>query len=91
MSELTLKQVAEMKKEFLDSEFGKLCAQKITEIHGHLHELAEDAATNDLKVTYIDRAYGVNQVIRFFTADVALLEQGYFNEKEKEEAEPNTP
>lgn len=85
MSDLTLKQVAEMKKVFLESEFGKYAAQKITEIHGGFHEDAEGAATSELKATYVDRAYGVNQVIRFFTADVALLNQGYFDEKKEGE------
>lgn len=87
MSELTLKQIAEMKKAFVESEFGKYAAQKITEIHGDLHEKAESAPTNDLKATYIDRASGVTDIIRFFTADVALLNQGYFDEKKEGEPE----
>jgi hypothetical protein len=81
MTEYTLKQVAEMKKAFIESDFGKFVAQKITEIHGDLHQKAENAATNAEKVTCIDKAAGVNEVIRFFTADVALLDQGYFDEK----------
>jgi hypothetical protein len=88
MSELTLKQIAEMKKMFIESEFGKYAAQRITEMHGNLHEQAESAATNDLKATYIDRARGVSDVIRFFTSDVALLDQGYFEEKKEGEPTP---
>lgn len=87
MSEHTLKEIAEMKQAFLKSEFGQLVAQKITEIHGGFHEDAEKAATMEQKASLIDKAAGVNEVIRFFTSDVALLEQGYFEEnKEAEKA-----
>lgn len=88
MSELTLKQIAEMKKAFIESEFGKLAAQKITEIHGNFHEDAEKATTMEQKASFIDKASGVSDVIRFFTSDVALLDQGYF--EDKKEAEPTS-
>lgn len=82
--ELTIKQVAEMKKAFLESDFGKFVAQKITVIHGDLHEKAENESDRDKRVSYLDRAVGVTEVIRFFTADVALLDQGYFDEKKED-------
>jgi hypothetical protein len=85
MSDLTLKQIAEMKKAFIDSEFGKFAAQRITAIHGDLHEKAENATTSELKATYVDRAAGVSQVIRFFTADVVALDAGMLDEKKEDE------
>jgi hypothetical protein len=85
MSDLTLKQIAEMKKAFVESEFGKYAAQEITKIHGGFHEDAEKATTGEQKAACVDRAYGVTQIIRFFTADVALLDQGYFDEKKEED------
>jgi len=87
MSDLTLKQIAEMKKAFVESEFGKFAAQKITEIHGSLHEKAENAPPHDqnTRASYLDQAKGVSEIIRFFTSDVALLNQGYFDEKKEDE------
>ena len=81
--EYSIKQIAEMKKQFINSDFGKYAAQKITEIHGRHHEDAENAATMEQQAAYVNKASGVSDVIRFFTADVALLDQGYFEEKKE--------
>lgn len=85
MSELTLKQIAEMKKAFLESEFGKYAANRITAIHGDLHEKAETATTAEQKVMFVDQAAGVSKVIAFFTTEVTLLDKGYFNEEDAPE------
>lgn len=81
MNKLSLKQVAMMKKEFLSSTFGQYAAEKINELYGDLHGRAEDAVTAEQKATYVDRAAGIKTVIQFFTADIELLDQGYFDEK----------
>jgi very-short-patch-repair endonuclease len=81
MPDLTLKQIAEMKKDFLESDFGKLAAKKITELHGQMHEKAEQSDDPATQSRELNKAAGVSEVIRFFTADVALLEQGYFDEE----------
>jgi hypothetical protein len=83
MSDLTLKQVAEMKKAFIESDFGKYTARKITEMHGSLHEKAESAVTSEQKVAYVDQAAGITQVIAFFTGDVAALDAGMLDEKKE--------
>lgn len=84
MSEYSLKEIAIMKKEFLNSEFGKYAAGKINELYGQHHSKAE---LFDLepwkKAAHADRAAGVAEVISFFTSDVDLLEGGYFNKPEE--------
>lgn len=82
MSDLSLKQIALMKQEFLRSDFGKFAAERITEIHGQLHQQAESATTMEQKASLVDQAAGVTRVIQFFTADVASLEAGLLAEEE---------
>ena len=81
----SLRQIAEMKKEFVNSAFGKFAAMRINEIYGDLHGRAESAESAERQARYVNQAAGVNLIISFFTADVELLEQGYFNEKEGEQ------
>lgn len=82
MSQLSIKQIALMKQDFLKSDFGKFTAERITEIHGELHQQAENATTTEQKATLVDQAAGVTKVIQFFTADVAALEAGLLSEEE---------
>ena len=88
---MTLKEIALMKKAFLESEFGQYAAKEITMMHGQHHEQAEDIDTEPTKkAAHIDRAAGISEVIKFFTADVALLDSGYFNAKEEVKDDTNS-
>lgn len=80
-----LKALAYMKKEFLESPFGKIAAEKINELYGQHHQEAEKFGLEPWQKAYhSERAAGINEVISFFTTDVALLESGYFSEETEE-------
>lgn len=79
-----VKALAHMKKEFLDSPFGKIAAEKINELYGSHHQAAEKMDLEPWQKAYhSERAAGINEVISFFTTDVVLLDQGSFNEEEE--------
>lgn len=84
-----VKALAHMKKEFLESPFGKIAAEKINELYGQHHQAAEKIDLKPWQKAYhSERAAGINEVISFFTTDVALLDAGYFNEEK--EAKPTS-
>ncbi len=84
--EYSLKQIAEMKKAFLASEFGQYAAQEINAIYSRLHGDAETAKTLEERGLLVTKAAGVNEVIDFFARDVGLLDQGYLDKQENKEA-----
>jgi len=78
-----VKEFAIQKKAFLESEFGQKAAEAINALYSQHHQKAEDITLEPWrKASHCDRAAAINEVISFFTTDVALLEAGYFDKKE---------
>jgi hypothetical protein len=78
-----VKELAIQKQAFLNSDFGQKVSEAITLMHGQHHQKAEDEKLEPWRKAYhTERAAGIAEVISWFTADVALLEQGYFDKKD---------
>ncbi len=85
MADLDPKQLAMMKREFLESPFGKIAAVQINELISQNFQKAQKPDIEPWKKAYlVERAAGIQDVITWFTADVAFLEAGGFKEEEKE-------
>jgi hypothetical protein len=82
---MDVKQLAMLKRDFLESDFGKIAAQEINNLL-QLHY--QNAQGDDLepwkKAYHIERAAGIQEVITWFTADISALEAGMFNEEKDE-------
>lgn len=88
MADLDVKQLAMMKQEFIKSDFGTIAAEQINAMIGrHLADAQKPDLEPWQKAYHVERAGAIQEVITWFTADVALLEAGGFKDEEEEQQE----
>lgn len=89
MSELDVKQLAMMKQEFIKSAFGEKAAEEINAMVGRHLAAAQKPGLRPWQKAYaVERAAAIQEVITWFTSDVALLEAGYFKDEEEQTEKP---
>lgn len=86
--DVDLKRIAQLKSDFLRTEFGEWMIPALAELYNGLHHDAEEAKAIEAKAMKVERAAGVRMVMDFLMNDAAMLEAGLLDEaKETDDGE----